>query len=84
MDRRDWTRVLRGLTWLTQLGIGIASPIVLCLLGAHWLCGRGVGGWVYVPALILGVGAGAASFASFAGQAARHARKTQKRPPDRP
>lgn len=84
VDRRGWLRVFQGLTWLTQLGLSIAAPIVLCLLGAHWLCGRGAGGWVYVPALVLGIGAGAATFSSFAKSMVRHARKTQKRPPDRP
>ena len=34
--------------------------------------------------IVLGIGAGAASFASFAKRMARHARETQKRPPDRP
>ena len=85
VNQREWMRALRGLSWLTQLGLGVATPIVLCILGAHWLCGRfGLGGWVYVPALVLGIGAGAASFASFAKRVERHARKTQKRPPDRP
>ena len=85
MKHREWMEILRGLTWLTQVGISFAVPIVLCLLGANWLCAHfGVGAWIYLPAIVLGLGAGGASFASFARQAAARARKTQKRPPDRP
>ncbi len=85
VKRREWMEILRGLTWLTQVGLSFAVPVVLCLLGANWLCDRfSVGAWIYLPAVVLGLGAGAASFASFARAAASHARKTQKRPPDRP
>lgn len=43
------------LIWLTQLGISVAAPLVLCTLGAVWLRGRfGLGAWV----LLVGIGAG--------------------------
>lgn len=43
------------LIWLTQLGISVAAPLVLCTLGALWLRSRfGLGGWV----LFVGIGLG--------------------------
>ncbi len=52
-SKTDW----RGLFLLTQLGISVMVPPVLCLLGANWLVRRfGVGLWIYIPALILGIG----------------------------
>lgn len=43
------------LVWLTQLGISVAAPLTLCILGALWLRSRfGLGPWV----LVLGIGLG--------------------------
>lgn len=46
---------LNLLIWLTQLGISVAVPPALCILGAVWLRNRfGLGLWV----LILGIAVG--------------------------
>ena len=40
-------RTVRELVWLTQLGLSIVCPLLLCLLGAVWLRDRfGFGNWV--------------------------------------
>lgn len=53
---------MKNIVWLTQLGLSIAAPIVLCVLGSVWLRDRfALGGWVVALGVILGVGA---SFAS--------------------
>ncbi len=50
----DW----RGLFLLTQLGFSIMVPPVFCLLAARWAAGRfSLGGWIYIAAMILGLGA---------------------------
>lgn len=50
---------LKNIVWLTQLGLGIAAPIVLAVLGSVWLRDRfGLGGWVVALGVLLGVGAG--------------------------
>ena len=68
MHKNSWLKVMRHLSWLTQVGFSMASPLVLLLLGAHWLVNsHGWGVWVYVAAIVLGIGAGASSFAQFAG-----------------
>ena len=61
-----WFSVLQNLSWLTQLGLSLAAPPVLCLLGAGWLARRfSLGPWVYFAAIVLGLGAAACTFAEF-------------------
>lgn len=67
MKRNGWFTALKYLMWLTQLGVSLATPIVLMLLLAGWLVSSvGFGIWVYLPAIILGVGGGVCAFISFA------------------
>ena len=48
---------LRNIVWLTQLGLSVASPLVLGILGALWLRDRfALGGWVMLAGILLGVG----------------------------
>ncbi len=49
---------LKSIVWLTQLGLSIAAPLVLCVLGSVWLRNRfGLGGWAVALGAVLGVGA---------------------------
>ena len=44
------------LVWLTQLGISIAAPLALCIMGAFWLRNRfGLGAWVLIVGILLGL-----------------------------
>ena len=66
MKKKGWFSVLQNLSWLTQLGLSLAAPPVLCLLGAGWLARRfSLGPWVYFAAIVLGLGAAACTFAEF-------------------
>lgn len=67
MKKDGWFRVLQNLTWLTQLGLSLAVPPLLCLLGAGWLARRfSLGAWVWALAILLGLGAAGCTFAGFA------------------
>ena len=40
-----------------QFGLSLVIPVLACLYGCYWLTeNTGVGGWVYIPGLILGIG----------------------------
>jgi hypothetical protein len=55
---RDASRVLRNLSMIGQFGLSLATPTLMCLLSAYWLNTRiGSPLWIYIPALILGLGA---------------------------
>ncbi len=48
----------KNIVWLTQLGLSIAVPPVLCILAAVWLRNRfALGGWVVAAGVVLGLGA---------------------------
>lgn len=67
---------LRELTWLTQLGFSIVSPLALCVLGAVWLRDRfGLGTWVILLGLFLGLGGAISAGISFARAAAPRQKK---------
>ncbi|MDD4851139.1 MAG: AtpZ/AtpI family protein [Gemmiger sp.] len=62
-----WYKALENLVWLTQFGLSLLMPLLLCLAGCWWLTtNAGVGGWVYLPGFLLGLGGGAAAFRQFA------------------
>lgn len=54
---KKWNNILKQISQLSQLGLSIIIPTLLCMLLCSWLTGRfGVGEWVYIPGLILGLG----------------------------
>lgn len=49
-------RTMRELIWLTQLGLSIVCPLLLCVLGAVWLRNRfDLGNWVIFLGIALGL-----------------------------
>lgn len=76
---KPWMKMMQDLTWLTQLGISITAPPLLCALGAGWLISRfGWPGWVMLPALLLGLGGAAASMWGFYRHAQLKAQKAKR------
>ena len=48
--------VARHLVWLTQFGLSIVIPPVLCIMGAVWLQRQfALGGWVVAVGVFVGV-----------------------------
>lgn len=58
--------IMRGVSYLTQVGLSVATPIILCLLAAQWLQTRfGLGSWVSVAGLLIGLTSGLLSLFKF-------------------
>ena len=56
---KEFSEIMKQITWIGQLGLSLIMPLLLCILGCVLLCDRcGVGGWVYIPGFIFGLGAG--------------------------
>ena len=60
---KGWYKALEDLVWLTQLGLNMLLPLVLCLGGCwwaeeHWNWPE----WLFLPAVLLGLAAGAQNF----------------------
>lgn len=74
-------KALEDLVWLTQLGLTMLLPLVLCLGGCWWAVGHwGWPLWVYLPVVLLGLAAGAQNFWVFAKE---HLKKAEKDKPRR-
>ena len=60
---KGWYKALEDLVWLTQLGLNMLLPLVMCLGGCWWAVSHwGWPMWVYLPAVLLGLAAGAQNF----------------------
>ena len=54
---KDWQYILRNLSLLSQMGISLAAPLLLCLFLCSWLNNRFmIGAWISIPGLIMGLG----------------------------
>ena len=64
---KGWYKALEDLVWLTQLGLNMLLPLVMCLGGAWWAVNNwSWPEWVFLPAILLGLAAGAQNFWYFA------------------
>ena len=78
---KGWYKALEDLVWLTQLGLNMLLPLVMCLGGAWWAVNNwSWPEWVFLPAILLGLAAGAQNFWSFAKE---HMDRTKKEKPKR-
>lgn len=54
---KNVSKTLRNLTLLTQLGLSLIMPILLCILFCWFLTSQfGIGGWIYIIGIIFGLG----------------------------
>ncbi|MDD2956468.1 MAG: AtpZ/AtpI family protein [Oscillospiraceae bacterium] len=66
MEGKPWFHILKNITFLTQVGLSVAAPLVLCIWGAVWLQSRfGLGGWVVLVGFVLGLGGAVSGFMGF-------------------
>ena len=53
---KGWYKALEDLVWLTQLGLNMLLPLVLCLAGCWWAVERwNWPEWLFLPAVLLGL-----------------------------
>ena len=75
-------KILRNLTWLTQLGLSIAAPPLLCIGGCWWLQRRfDLGAWIMVLGIVLGIGGAVSGALGFARVVRHQTEKNRKEPP---
>lgn len=57
---------LKAVGWLTQFGLNMVSPIILCIAAALWIKSRfNTGDWVMALAIVLGVSTAVLNMVSF-------------------
>lgn len=63
---KDWLRIVNRLSWLTQAGVSIAAPLLLCIGGGVWAHrALGLGAWIIPVGVVLGLGASVCSLFTF-------------------
>ncbi len=79
-DTAEMIRLLSRLSMLTQLGLSVVTPPILCVLLALFLQRRfGAGDWVLLAAILIGIISGVTSVFSFVKhEAAREAKRAEK------
>ena len=79
---QGWLKAFRELAWLTQLGISLITPPLLCAAVCWWAIGRlGWPAWTMLPALGLGFGAAAVGFYNFYKYTQRKSERGHKKDP---
>ncbi len=78
-------KVLEDLSWFLQLGLSLVTPLLLTMGLCWWLVSRfGWSGWIFLPGVLLGLGAGVVSFRSFSRSILRRPEnRTREKPPVR-
>ena len=58
MDMKGMSKLAGQFAMVGQLGLSLLMPLLMCLFGCYLLVTKlSVGGWVYIPGFILGLGA---------------------------
>ena len=77
---KNFSYILKNISMLGQLGLNIIIPIILCGLACWFLTDKcGVGEWVFIPGLILGIGAAFMSGYKFYLAETKKAKKEDKK-----
>lgn len=54
---RHRSEIMQNLLLLSQFGLSLAAPLLLCLFFCHYLVARWqVGAWAYIPGFFFGLG----------------------------
>ena len=54
---KDLKDIFRQITLLSQLGLSVLMPLLICLGLCAWLVNKNViGGWIFIPGFIMGLG----------------------------
>ena len=73
-------RIVKCLAWLTQFGLSVVAPLLLCVLGSVWLRNRfDIGGWIVVAGIFLGIGGAVSGLWSSLKQINREAKQDDKK-----
>ena len=76
---KDWARILSRITLVSQLGLTLVTPPLLCILGALWAQKRfGIGDWLLLCAILVGVLSGVCGMADLICAELRRDRRSEK------
>ncbi len=54
---KQWSEIIRNVTFLSQLGLSFITPLLLCLAGCWLLTDKTmIGNWIYIFGFFFGLG----------------------------
>ncbi len=54
---KNWADIMKNITMLTQFGLSLITPLLVCLGICWWLSSHmGLGGWIYILGFFFGMG----------------------------
>ena len=75
----NWGSIFRQITILSQMGLSLIAPLLLCLFLCSFLTTRfGLGGWIYLPGFFFGLGGLAATARKIYIGITKHDKKNRK------
>lgn len=79
---KDLYDITRHLVWLTQFGLSICLPLILCVAASVWVQKTfSLGGWVVAAGVILGILGAVGSLRYSLKAMERQGREPKKEPP---
>ena len=80
--KKKMREALKNLTLLSQLGLSLVVPVLMCVFLCYWLTTRfGFGSWIYIPGFILGLGSSAMTAWKFYTAVIMKNKKNEKKKP---
>ncbi len=74
-------QIFKNITLLTQVGLTVATPLVICIWGASWLKNRfNMGEWIVLVGILLGIGSSVSGLVEFIRYQSKKANKETKTP----
>lgn len=54
---KQWSNFIKQITLLTQFGLSLITPLLVCLALSWWLTSKtGIGEWIFIPGFFFGLG----------------------------
>ena len=54
---KQWADIIKNISLLTQFGLSLLTPLLLCLGICWWLyTSFSLGGWIFIPGFFFGLG----------------------------
>ncbi len=76
---KKWTKALKNISLLTQLGVSLIMPILLCIGGCVLLTDHtGIGTWIFIPGILLGIGGSCSTAWRFYGMIMKNEEKNDR------
>ncbi len=80
-NKSNHLQMFKNITLLTQVGLTVATPLVICIWGASWLKDKfNLGEWVVLIGIVLGIGSSVSGLAEFIRYQSKKADSETKNP----